>query len=143
MRFSLASCALLATLLTPLSAQAAEACSCLGPNGSFGVSDPSMAPGETADGEALSRPLDEISSLAPAPAAPIENVLWCEGSDDPRCAPQQGHPDAPRLSVPGPALGWTNASLRDSIDPALHRTPYGGAGPSDGVSDGVDRPPRA
>lgn len=152
MRFSVASCALLATLLLPVGARAAEACSCLGPDGTFGVSAPSdavdpagadVADGVDADGETLSRPLDEISSLAPAPPAPVENVLWCEGSDDPRCAPQQGQPDAPRVSVPGPALPRAEDAHRDTIDPALHRTPATGAGPSAGVYAEVDRPPRA
>lgn len=142
MRLSLASCALLATLFAPLSARAAQACACLGPDGSFGVgtADPATP---TADEEALSRPLEDITSLAPAPPPPLENVLWCEGNDGPRCAPQQGRPDTPPPTVPGPALAWTEAPPRDTMDPARPCTPSVGAGPSAGVSDRVDRPPRA
>ena len=144
MRLSLASCVLLATLFAPKGVRGQEPCACLGPDGAFGAATAS-APGSAARAEqdAVSRPIDEIASLAQTPLAPVEHVLWCEGSDDPRCAPQQGQPDAPRVSVPGPALASVTWATPPSIDPALHRTPSVGAGPSAGVSVRVDRPPRA
>ncbi len=91
--------------------------------------------------EALSRPLDEIASLPPAPAP--ERVLWCDGSDDPRCTP--GNPVPTSAEV---ASGPPGAPIAALSVPSLHSrsvTRHGrvGLAPYAAGLGGLDRPPRA
>ncbi|MEM9070283.1 MAG: hypothetical protein AAGE52_17380 [Myxococcota bacterium] len=137
MRSSLLGCVLLACL-TPTGALAADACTCLGPDGVVDISLP------TEGDEAQSRPIDEIASFVPPPPeAPAPSVLWCEGSDDPRCIPQQSQPDAPRLSVPGPGAALADADADNVMTPAERRTPHWGQRPLAGIQTRVERPPSA
>ena len=123
MRFLLAGAAAMA-LIGPAASAAAEPCVCLA---GFdveqapllaGVSllptrDDAPASEPTLGSEALSLPIQELSSPAlfvwvdeaalGGTSAPAQKVLWCEGSDDPRCSPAHGTPVAPELSSPPPA----------------------------------------
>lgn len=91
--------------------------------------------------EALSRPLDEIASLPLAPAA--ERVLWCDGSDDPRCTPgnpvptsaevASGPPGAPVAALSAPSLRSRSSTRHGRVGLAPYAAGRGG----------LDRPPRA
>lgn len=91
--------------------------------------------------DVLSRPLDEIASLPPLPSP--ERVLWCDGSDDPRCT--QGTPppvSAEVASGPPGALVYSHTTFarRPRI---TGRHPNAGLAAHVGASVSLDRPPRA
>ncbi|MAQ17645.1 MAG: hypothetical protein CMN30_22965 [Sandaracinus sp.] len=110
------------------------------------VSEPTLG------AEALSRPLDELLS-APlfvwADATPLAaggepgpKVLWCEGSDDPRCQPAHGDPVSPEFTSPPPsALG---ATLRVAAPWGIETSPFASEGllAARGARRELERPPR-
>jgi len=105
-------------------------------------SEPTMGP------DALSRPVDELISpplfvmvgdgQAPSP----EQVLWCEGSNDPRCSPGTGTPIAPEVSSPPPAAA-ADLGEEPTPDPVVLR-PFDpeGLGAASGARRSIERPPR-
>lgn len=112
---------------------------------------PASVPTEGED--ALSRPVEELispplfiwveePSLGGAPA-PVQKVLWCEGSDDPRCSPAHGDPVTPEIVSPPPAAP---ASVTSAPRPrGLHADPFvrEGLDGARGVRRALERPPRA
>lgn len=96
---------------------------------------------ELESGDILSRPLDEIASLPPAP--PPERVLWCDGSDDPRCS--QGTPPPVSAEV---ASGPPGAITQTSVhvfrrEPPSSRHAHAGLDAHVAPSRSLERPPRA
>jgi len=107
----------------------------------FRVSAPSVRGAELEAGEILSRPLDEIASLPPAP--PPERVLWCDGSDDPRCS--QGTPPPVSAEVAsGPPGAITHTSVHVfRRERSSSRHAHAGLDAHVAPSRSLERPPRA
>ncbi|MCB9611665.1 MAG: hypothetical protein H6722_04335 [Sandaracinus sp.] len=90
--------------------------------------------------DALSRPLDEIASLPPAP--PAERVLWCDGSDDPRCTPGTPAPVSAEVAS-GPPGALTHALHAPSGRPrATPRHAHFGLSAHAALLASLERPPR-
>ncbi|MBX3248901.1 MAG: hypothetical protein KF901_17120 [Myxococcales bacterium] len=91
------------------------------------------------DPDALSRPIEDITSRMPDPP---ERVLWCDGGDDPRCAP--GNPAPPSASVATtPPAALTQAQAARSGRPSEStRSARVGLSHARGVRFGLVRPPR-
>ncbi len=165
MRFLLAGATAMA-LLGPTSSADADPCVCLAgdepaatdlgaeapalplsPFVAYDVDAPASEP--TMGADALSRPVEELSSpplfvvvgtdQAPSP----EQVLWCEGSNDPRCTPGTGTPIAPEVSSPPPAAVASLGVERDSLRSRLRPFEPEGLRASRGTRRSIERPPRA
>jgi len=99
----------------------------------------------TVGDEAVSQPVDVISSqevvVPTTPAAP-EKVLWCESSDDPRCAPVQGTSPAPELTMPSPGNLAPPQMPRAHTFPTSRRTANMGLAASVGARFELERPPQ-
>ncbi|MCU0671691.1 MAG: hypothetical protein MUE69_02745 [Myxococcota bacterium] len=108
--------------------------------GTFRLRAPNTA-AELEPGDILSRPLDEIASLPPAP--PPERVLWCDGSDDPRCS--QGTPPPVSAEVAsGPPGAITHTSVRVfRRERSSSRHAHAGLDAHVAASPSLERPPRA
>ena len=157
MRLPILTGALLSALLGA-SPAAAETCMCAGPPDAVEAMeareamDAAGAPHaegvlEAADADqgedALSRPLEDISSFAFDPAPLPERVPWCDGDEDPRCAPGQSESQGPRLSSPPPATFAGRADDEATPRaPRVLRHPHVGEGPATGVRRSLERPPR-
>lgn len=96
---------------------------------------------ELEPGDILSRPLDEIASLPPAP--PPERVLWCDGSDDPRCS--QGTPPPVSAEVAsGPPGAITHTSVHVfRRERSMSQHAHAGLDAHVAPSRSLERPPRA
>lgn len=130
---------LLIASFVPVSSAAADACTCVDLEFDAPVSE------ATSGDDAVSQPVDAIASFVtyvPPPPEP-EKVLWCEGSDDPRCFPVQGHSAGFDLSVPSPGDLARDVAPRSRALSAQNRTAFSGFGPSAGVRLRLDRPPQA
>lgn len=120
----------------------ADACTC----GSWDelVDDAPVSEATMGDA-AVSQPVDVISSheviVASAPEAP-EKVLWCESSDDPRCAPIQGTTPAPELTMPSPGNLVPPQTPRAEMFPTSRRTANVGLAASVGARFELERPPQ-
>ena len=120
----------------------ADACTCA----DAGWEDLMNAPvSEATPGdEAVSQPVDVISSqevVVVEPEAP-EKVLWCESSDDPRCAPIQGTNPAPELTMPSPGELARTVAPRATTFPTSRRTANEGLAASVGARFELERPPQ-
>ena len=144
-------------LFGPTASAAADSCVCLGADGAqpLALGAVTVAPSlddapvsePTLGEDALSRPVDELSSaptlvVLGADAAPSpEPLLWCEGSNDPRCERGTGTPIGPELSSPPPAatpIAEIAVRPRAGTDfPFVHE----GLGAARGARRPIDRPP--
>lgn len=165
MRFLLAGATALA-LLGPTSSADADPCVCLAGTepavGDLGAAAPALplspfvaydvdAPASepTMGPDALSRPVEELispplfvmvgSDEAPSP----EQVLWCEGSDDPRCSPATGTPIAPEVSSPPPAAVPSTQAEAEPRPSELRPVDPAGLRAAAGARRTIERPPRA
>lgn len=161
MRFFLAGAAM--ALLGSASPAAADPCVCLAgaepavgdvhvtapalPASPFAIADaPASEP--TMGDDALSRPIEELSSpplfmmLADDQEPSPEQVLWCEGSNDPRCSPGTGTPVAPEVSSPPPAAAASTGSEPDRVATSLPPFDPEGLRAARGTRRSIERPPR-
>ncbi len=129
-------------LMLPNGARA-QSCACLATFVEAEASSAFSAPTEGVD--AISRPVEDITSARPnlqdeVPPTPDEPLLWCDGSDDPRCQ-RDGESEVPELRVP--AAACANASDRDDevLPRCTHARDGRRTGPR-GVSPRLERPPR-
>lgn len=165
MRFLLAGATAMA-LLGPTSSADADPCVCLAgvepATGDLGAEAPALplspfvaydvdAPASepTMGADALSRPVEELSSVplfvvvATGQKPSPEQVLWCEGSNDPRCSPGTGTPIAPEVSSPPPAAVASTDVARDPAPIQLRPFDPEGLRAARGARRSIERPPRA
>lgn len=133
---------LIGTVLSGSTIASADACTCV--DGSWeDLSDAPISEATPGD-EAVSQPVDVISSqeVVAVEAEEPEKVLWCEGSDDPRCAPIEGNTSAPELTMPSPGELVRAAAPRASMFPTSRRTANTGLAASVGARSDLERPPQ-
>jgi hypothetical protein len=93
-------------------------------------------------GGAMPIPRTAAQPDAPAPLHE-EDLPWCTGADDPRCAPLHGDSSALRLALRQPLSAATSAvpaSTSSAVESEF--TPRTGLVPNAGVCHRVERPPR-
>ncbi len=95
--------------------------------------------------EAVSQPLDVISSqeVVVVPPPEPEKVLWCENSDDPRCAPIQGNTPTAELTMPSPGELVSAPAPRTTLSPTSRQTANLGLAASVGAQFTLERPPQS
>jgi hypothetical protein len=87
----------------------------------------------------------ERSAAQPDAPAPLrdEDLPWCTGADDPRCAPLHDDSTALRLAVRQPLAAATDALCASTARAAESKlTPRTGPLPHAGIRQRVERPPR-
>jgi hypothetical protein len=164
MRFLLAGATAMA-LLGPTSPVAADPCVCLAGDepavGDLGAEAPALplspfaayeldAPASepTMGDDALSRPIEELSSpplfmmLADDQEPSPEQVLWCEGSDDPRCTPGTSTPATPEVTSPPPAAVRSMDAEPGARPTTLRPFDPEGLRAARGTRRSIERPPR-
>lgn len=102
----------------------------------------------TMGADALSRPVEELSSpplfrvLADGQEPSPEQVLWCEGSDDPRCTPGTSTPVSPEVSSPPPASAASATGAAGRAPTILRPFDAEGLRAACGTRRSIERPPR-
>ena len=80
---------------------------------------------------------------APAPLGDDE-LPWCTGADDPRCAPLHGDSTALRLALRQPLAAAAGAGAERTAqgEESSEPTPHAGLLPRAGIRQRIERPPR-
>lgn len=118
----------------------------LSPFAVFDADAPASEP--TMGDDALSRPVEELSSpplfvvLSDDQEPSPEQVLWCEGSNDPRCSPGTGTPIVPEVSSPPPAAVASTTAETESQPAILRPFDPEGLRAARGTRRSIERPPR-
>ena len=109
--------------------------------GPFFSSDGTLLSSHTASARAAS---SHVGSAPSRSGSPVEEVLWCASSDDPRCSPGDPAPeDGPRAGdgTYAAATHPHRIDLRARPSRSLRPT-HLGTNPSRGVRGRLDRPPQ-